>query len=200
MKNSRNFEMREKLSESIYQMLKCTNPLLNSFKINGLDSHDSLQQKQIFLTDLVLKAKIDINKLEMNKKGAVKLRFHRMLENLNSLLLGQFLIKTGLQISNKDLEQIQSSDTKLYSIISQLDQFKDFEVHKKILYKVSEIYGQKLYRLCLPTYLSRDIVGKLHYKAEAHLSLANLIAIHNQNFYTPNVEKIGKQIIQSCII
>ena len=90
-----------------------------------------------------------------------------MLENLNSLLLGQFLIKTGLQISNKDLEQIQSSDTKLYSIITQLDQFKDFEVHKKILYKVSEIYGQKLYRLCLPTYLSRDIVGKLHDKAES---------------------------------
>ena len=43
-------------------------------------------------------------------------------------------------------------------------------------------------------------MGKLHYKAEAHLSLANLIAIHNQNFYIPNVEKIGKQIIQSCII
>ena len=68
------------------------------------------------------------------------------------------------------------------------------------MYKVSEIYGQKLYRLCLPAYLGRDIVGKLHYKSEAHLSLGNLIAIHNQNFYTPNVEKIGKQIIQSCVI
>ena len=70
-----------------------------------------------------------------------------MLENLNSLLLGQFLIKTGLQISNKDLEKIQASDSKLLSLISQiqsdnLEQFKDFEIHKKILYKVSMIYGQ----------------------------------------------------------
>ena len=66
-------------------MLQNTKPLLHNFKINGFDSHDSLQQKQVFLTDLVLRA-----------KGAVKLRFHRMLENLNSLLLGPFLIKTGL--------------------------------------------------------------------------------------------------------
>ena len=101
--NSNFFEMRDKLSESIYQMLKCTNPLLNNFQINELNSYESLQQKHFFLTGLVLKAKVDINTLELNKKGAVQLRFHRMLENLNSLMLGQFLIKTGLQISNKDL-------------------------------------------------------------------------------------------------
>ena len=98
-----------------------------------MNSHESLQQKQIFLTELILKAKVDINTLELNKRGAVKLKFHRMLENLNSLLLGQFLIKTGLQISTKDLEQIQTSDSRLYSIKTQLDQFTDFEIHKKIL-------------------------------------------------------------------
>ena len=128
--------MRDKLSESIYQMLKCTNPLLNNFKINDLNSHENLQQKQIFLSELLLKAKVDVNVLELNKKGTVKLKFHRMLENLNSLLLGQFLIKTGLQISNKDLEQIQTSDSRLYAIKSQLDQFTDFIIHNKILYKV----------------------------------------------------------------
>ena len=186
-------------------MLQNTNPLLHNFKINGLDSHDSLQQKQVFLTDLVLRAKVDVSNLELNKKGAVKLRFHRMLENLNSLLLGQFFIKTGLQISNKDLEKIQASDSKLLSLISQiqsdnLEQFKDFEIHNKILYKVSMIYGQKLYRLCLPTYLGRDIISKLHYQSEAHLSLANLVSIFNQKNYSPNVDKIAKQTIQSCII
>ena len=48
-----------------------------------------------FLSESMLKAKVDVNTLELNKRGAV-----RMLENLNSLRLGQFLIKTGLQISN----------------------------------------------------------------------------------------------------
>jgi hypothetical protein len=79
-----------------------------------------------------------------------------------------------------------------------LEQFKDFEIHKKILYKVSMIY--KLYRLCLPTYLGRDIISKLHYASEAHLTLANLVSIFNQKNYSPNVDKIAKQTIQSCII
>ena len=56
--NSKNFEMRNKLSESIFQMLKCTNPLLNNFKINDLNLHESLQQKQIFLSELMLKEKV----------------------------------------------------------------------------------------------------------------------------------------------
>ena len=71
---------------------------------------------------------------------------------------------------------------------------------KCILYKVSLIYGQKLYRLCLPSYLGREVIGKLHYKSEAHLSLQNLIAIFNQNFVSPNIDKLAKQTIQACII
>ena len=74
--NSKKFELREQLSSSIYKMLQNTNPLLHDFKINEFDSHDSLQQKQVFLTDLVLRAKVDVSNLELNKKGSVKLRFH----------------------------------------------------------------------------------------------------------------------------
>ena len=48
-------------------MLQNTNPLLHNFKINGLDSHDSLQQKQVFLTDLVLRAKVDVSNLEFHR-------------------------------------------------------------------------------------------------------------------------------------
>ena len=204
-KTSKNFELRENLSNSIFKMLQNTNPLLQDFKINGYNSHESLQQKQVFLTDLVRRAKVDISNLEINNKGLIKLKFHKMLGNLNSLLLGQYLIKTGLQISSQDLARIKSSDSKLLSKISQmqdhnLEHYNGFEMHQNILYKVSLIYGQKLFRLCLPSYLGREVIGKLHYKSEAHLSLQNFIAIFNQNLFSPNIDKLAKQTIQACII
>ena len=67
-------------------------------KINGNGSQESLQQKQIYLTKLVEKSGVQINNLEYMKKGVSKMNFYKMLENLNSLLLGQYLMKSGLSI------------------------------------------------------------------------------------------------------
>ena len=39
----------------------------------------------------------------------------------------------------------------------------------------------------------RDIISKLHYQSEAHLTVANLVSIFNQKIYSPNVDKIAKQ-------
>ena len=64
-----------------------------------------------------------------------------------------------------------------------LEEYNGFEKHQKILYKVSLIYNQKLFRLCLPSYLGQEVISKLHYMSEAHLSLNNLICIKSILFH-----------------
>ena len=74
---------------------------MHKIQINLENSHESLQQKQIFLTKLIQKSGVQINGLDHTKKGAIKMNFYRMLGNLNSILLGQYLMKTGLSITKK---------------------------------------------------------------------------------------------------
>ena len=90
---AKDFELREDLSENIYKMLENASPLTHKNQINQENSHESLQQKQIFLTKLIQKSGVQINGLDHTKKGAIKMNFYRMLGNLNSLLLGQYLMK-----------------------------------------------------------------------------------------------------------
>ena len=138
------------------------------------------------------KANVNVNTLEVNKKNILKLKFNKMLQNLNALLLSQYLIKTGLNITKGDLKEIQQTDHNLSLKIAELNkqhisEIKDFQLHEGILYKVSIVYGQQLFRLALPKFLGQDILRSLHHKSEAHLTLNNLLAVFNQNFYTPGI-------------
>ena len=68
------------------------------------------------------------------------MNFYKMLENLNSLLLGQYLMKSGLSITKRDLIEIQSSDKNLSNKINQMQEqnvseLNNFELHQGILYK-----------------------------------------------------------------
>ena len=93
------------------------------------------------------------------------MNFYRMLGNLNSLLLGQYLMKSGLSITKRDLIEIQSSDKNLSNKINQVTEqnvsdLNNFELHQGILYKVKMVYEQKAFRLCLPEFLGREIFTK----------------------------------------
>ena len=83
-----------------------------------------------------------------------------MLENLNSLLLGQYLMKSGLSITKRDLIEMQNSDKNVSAKITQMTEqnvsvLNNFELHQGILYKVKMVYEQKAVRLCLPEFLGR---------------------------------------------
>ena len=110
------------------------------------------------------------------------MNLYRMLGNLNSLLLGQYLMKTGLSITKKDLFEIQKSDTTLANKINRmkeenLSELYNFQLHQENLYKIKMIYHQKAYRLCLPQYLGREIYAKIHFNSDAHVTNDNLRAI-----------------------
>ena len=62
------------------------------------------------------------------------------------------------------------------------------------------VYEQKAYRLCFPEFLGRNFFTKLHYKSDAHITNDNLQAIFDTSFYTPNSNKMVKQLLQSCVI
>ena len=127
--------------------------------------------------------------------------FHKMQYNLNQILLGQYVMKTGLQLSKDDLREIQTSDPTLFKIISNmeksnLDILNKYEIVNKTLYVTTEIYGQKVYRLCLPNFLGLEVMQKLR----SHLTPDNLLRMFNTNFYTPGAGKIVKTILQKCIL
>ena len=113
---------------------------------------------------------------------------------LDKLLLDQYLLKSGLNLTKNDLTEIQSADSKLSKTITEMKRqnitiLGDFELHGGILYKIKTIYSQKCFRMCLPGFLGREIYNKLHHKNEAHLTIDNLKTLFESNLYTPNSEK-----------
>ena len=53
-------------------MLENVSPLMHKNEINQENSHESLQQKQIFFTKLIQKSGVKINGLDQTKKGPLK--------------------------------------------------------------------------------------------------------------------------------
>jgi hypothetical protein len=93
----------------------------------------------------------------------------------------------------------------LFNIISKMESenkeiFNDYQLEKKTLYKTSDLYGQKVYRLCLPNFLGRDKLKKWHFMHDSHLTHDNLLCMFNTNFYTIGAGQIVKRIIQGCIL
>ena len=124
-------------------------------------------QRQIYVTRLVKQAKVDPINLPRNKKNKLLLNFDELLNKLNSSLLSMYLMKGNLQISNSDIIQIQSTDEHLDNIrkkISQNDENMNskFCLIREVLFKKSLVFNEIVYRLCLPRYLGREILLKLH--------------------------------------
>ena len=69
---------------------------------------NSLQSKQIYITRLVEQAGINVNMLKLLKNGAVKLDFYKMQSNLNQILLGQYVMKNGLNLNKDDLNDFEN--------------------------------------------------------------------------------------------
>ena len=98
-KNAQNIVLCEQLSSTICKMLQNTSPLLNNDQINKFGSNEPVQQqkqqftskedlkqqqiqKQVFITNLMKKANVNVNTLEVNKKNILKLKFNKMLQVL----------------------------------------------------------------------------------------------------------------------
>ena len=88
---------------------------------------------------------------------------------------------------------IQDSDSKLAKIKQQI-QINDQLLNDKfcliddVLYKNSLVFDQIVQRLCLPSYLGREILSKLHQRNHCHLGEAIYKVSLIQTFLHRNVK------------
>ena len=101
--------IRFDLSRKICNMLKGSSPKFKQDQNFEEMGKETLQSKQICITKLVQQAGVDINLLNFFKNEEIKLDFRRMQSNLNQTLLGQYVMKTGLQLTQDDLRDIRSN-------------------------------------------------------------------------------------------
>ena len=137
-------------------------------------------------------------------KGKLKFDFRRLLDNLNTILVAQYLQKTENCLSKDDIIELQQSDPVLKDIVDRVineQQVDDkFVVKDKILFKLSLIYGVQVFRLCLPLNLAREILFILHNNKSAHLGTTNLRLKFRSNFWCRNLEDALKSIKNTCLI
>ena len=100
---------------------------------------------------MIQKANINSAFLPTNVKGKVKFEFRSLQDNLNTVLLAQYLQKSNNCLSKEDVAELQRSDPVLRNIIDRLS--KDMQVDEKfvikdkILFKLSLVYGIQVFRV-----------------------------------------------------
>ena len=121
-------------------------------------------QRQIFISQLVKKAKVNPANLPRDRRDKLLLNFNNLLSKLNGVLIGQYLMKQNLNISKDDMVLIQSSDLQLMRIkekIAHNDQHLNdkFCIIDDILFKNSIVFNEVVNCLCLPDFLGREVLS-----------------------------------------
>ena len=136
----------------------------------------------------------------------MKFQYDDLLRKLNSIILGQYLIKSNMTISAEDIRTIQGSDPHLRDIRSKLRQ--DYETRKvdghfvlllDLVFRQDLVLDQPLLRLCLPPLVCENILRTLHDSCKAHISTQNLISQYNNNFYTRGIDSISRKVVEGCL-
>ena len=185
------FNARENLCLKLSSLLK----LKSQDTLNGqFVDQMSVQEKQVRVTAFLPK----------DVKGRVKFDFRRLLDNLNTVLLAQYLQKSENCLSKDDVIELQRSDPVLKDIIDKVINEKQvddkFVVKDKILFKLSLIYGIQVFRLCLPLSLAKEILFILHSNKSAHLGISNLKLKFRSNFWCRYLEDALKSVKNACLI
>ena len=107
------YNIRFKLSEKITDLVNLKNNKLQNEEISHLHTNT---QRQIFISQLVKKAKVNPANLPRDRRDKLLLNFNNLLSKLNGVLIGQYLMKQNLNISKDDMVLIQNSDLQLMRI------------------------------------------------------------------------------------
>ena len=118
---------------------------------------------------------VDTKKLKRTKHNLVQC--NETVDALNRILFCQQIVKCNGQLSSAMIENLQDSEPayskmKLKLTSGQKDQ--DFEIINKVLYKKDLIFNQESYKLCLPTFLAKDILQIEHLRNSYHLQIKPL--------------------------
>ena len=195
------YNIRFKLSEKITNLLSLRNNKSQNEEISHLHTNT---QRQIFISQLVRKTKVSPANLPRDKKNKLLLNFNELLSKLNGVLVGQYLMKNNLNISKDDMMLIQNSDMQLMKIKEKIEKNdpnlnSKFCIIQGILFKNAMVFNEIVHRLCLPDFLGREVLSKLHARNHCHLGGTNLLMQFNANFYSPQSEEWIKKLSQSCL-
>ena len=164
------------------------------------------KSRQIYVTNLIKKTKVKSNCLPRDKRDKPKFPYNKLLENLNTIILSQYLIKTNMALSKSDVVELQTSDPYLSNIIKQLEKFdqedklnEKFVLQDKLLFVIMTVLGEQVMRLCLPAYVCYHILTNLHENNRCHVSTNNLLDQFNANFWTKGSSKLAKQVMENCL-
>merc|ERR1711891_137364 len=143
-KNALNsFNKRKSLSDTLSRLLMLKN---NPVREKLEDQLFTTKSRQIYVTSLVDKAKVRSQFLPRDKRNQPKFPYNKLLENLNTVILSQYLIKTNMALDKSDVEELQASDPYLSNIIQKLDKFgaqkeldEKFMIQDQLLFMVVTI-------------------------------------------------------------
>ena len=80
----------------------------------------SIKEKQIWITSLIREVGIHDVFLPRDMKGKLKFEYQRMLANLNTILISQYLQRSQNCLDKNDIIHIQQSDPVMYDIVHKL--------------------------------------------------------------------------------
>ena len=188
-------EARRDISDKIADMLQRCN--LDMTKSTAQEAH-------VMATKLCRMAKLPTDSVPSHPSGQISFDKGNLLSNLNGILLGQYLFKNKLNIDIQVLAEIQAKDDAFTKIIANLRKHNHKDTsyildHENILFKRQRVYNQVIHRLCLPGYLAKQVLTNLHAR-KFHPSRTTLLQMYNSVFFTPDVEKITKEISNSCVL
>ncbi|MED5543239.1 MAG: hypothetical protein VX721_04010, partial [Thermoproteota archaeon] len=164
------------------------------------------KSRQIYVSTIIDELNIKSRYLPKTKTNKPKFQCNKILENLNTIILSQYLIKNNMAISKSDIVEIQTTDHYLSEIMQQVENFgqdnkrkEKFVIKDKILFVIMTMYGETVLRLCLPAYVCNHILTNLHQNNRCHVTTNNLLEQYNANFWSKGSNKMAKQIMERCL-
>ena len=125
-------------------------------------------------------------------------------QKLNKLLIGQKLFKNQNIFDKETIATLQNDCNFCKEIINKLKEDKNsnsqFQLSGGILYRKSTLFGKNSLNLFIPDHLCIEILKNLHNKFNIHGSNGQLCKLYRINFYTPNLNKIARQVKNDCVI
>merc|ERR1711867_277758 len=192
------FNKRKNLSLTLSRLLNLKN---NQEREKAEAQLFDTKSRQIYVSTIMNKAKVRSQFLPRDKQNQPKFPYNKLLENLNTVILSQYLIKTNMALDKSDVEELQKSDPYLSNIIQKLDKFgpekaldEKFMVQDQLLFVVMTILGEKVLKLCLPAYVCNNILRNLHENNRCHVSTNNLLDQYNTNFWTKGSSQLAKLV------
>merc|ERR1711954_127030 len=148
----------------------------------------------------------DVNENLIPRKNGKFKNYNDTIDRLNAIIMGQYLIRSNMCIEPDDVKEFQNNDPYLQKIISQLQEDppaknvdKSFVLIKQLLFKIEMIFGERIYKLCLPPLICGQILQILHDSVKSHLPRESLVNHFNKNFFTRGITDISKKIVSKCL-